>query len=73
MTTISVPISGELENFINKMIKSGKGSNKADVVRRALNEYIENDALETILKAENEFAQGKVFRGDLKEIMKKFK
>ncbi|MEK7104744.1 MAG: hypothetical protein AAB868_01755 [Patescibacteria group bacterium] len=73
MTTLSVPISGDLEKFIERMIESGKGANKADVVRRALREYEENEALENILQSEKEFAQGKCLRGDLRELMKKFK
>jgi Arc/MetJ-type ribon-helix-helix transcriptional regulator len=73
MTTLSVPISGDLENFINRMVKDGRAANKADAVRRALREYAENEALETIFRAEREFAQGKVLRGDIRDLMKKFK
>ncbi len=73
MTTLSIPINGKLEEFINRMVKDGKGANKADVVRRALREYEENEALENILRAEREFAQGKGLKGDLRELMKKFK
>jgi putative addiction module CopG family antidote len=73
MTTLSVPISGDLEKFIERMIQDGKGANKADVVRRALRQYEEDEALENILQSEREFAQGKGLRGDLRELMKKFK
>jgi len=73
MTTLSVPVSSDLEKFIERMIKEGKGANKADVVRRALKEYRENEALENILQSEREFAQGKALRGDLRELAKKFK
>ena len=73
MTTLSVPISGDLEKFIESMVAAGKGANKADVVRRALREYEENVALENILRAEREFTEGKFLRGDLREILKKFK
>ena len=69
MTTLSVPISGDLEKFIERMVKDGKGSNKADVVRRALREYEDNEVLETILKAQKE----PTLRGDLRDLMKKFK
>ena len=69
MTTLSIPVSGELEKFIGKMIKDGKGSNKADVVRRALNEYKENEVLKTILQAESE----PTLHGDLRDLMKKLK
>ncbi|PIP69289.1 hypothetical protein CO033_01940 [Candidatus Nomurabacteria bacterium CG_4_9_14_0_2_um_filter_32_10] len=68
MTTLSVPISGDLEKFIERMVQDGKGANKADVVRRALREYEENEVLETILKAQRE----PTLRGDLRELMKKF-
>ena len=69
MTTLSVPISGDLVKFIERMVKDGKGSNKADVVRRALREYEDNEVLETILKAQKE----PTLRGDLRDLMKKFK
>jgi len=68
MTTLSIPISGDLEKFIERMVQDGKGANKADVVRRALREYEENEVLETILKAQRE----PTLRGDLRELMKKF-
>ena len=73
MTTLSIPISGDLEKFIERMIKDGKGANKADVVRRALREYEENEVLNNILQAEKEIAEGKGLRGDLRELMKKIK
>ncbi len=69
MTTLSVPISGDLEKFIDDMVKSGRGANKADVVRRAIREYQENEIVERILQAEREPS----LRGDLKVLMKKFK
>lgn len=69
MTTLSVPISGELEEFINRMVKEGKGANKADVVRRAIREYEENEAIKRVLDAQRE----PTLRGDLRELMKKLK
>lgn len=69
MTTLSIPISGDLEKFIEKMIQDGKGANKADVVRRALREYEENKIVEAILQAQRE----PTLRGDLRKLMKKFK
>mgnify|MGYP001591398071 CR=1 FL=1 len=69
MTTLSVPISGDLEKFIDDMVKSGRGANKADVVRRAIREYQENEIVERILKAERE----PTLYGDLRQLAKKFK
>ncbi|MBU0999423.1 ribbon-helix-helix domain-containing protein [Patescibacteria group bacterium] len=73
MTTLSIPVSGDLEKFIERMVRDGKGANKADVVRRALREYEENEALQNILQSEMEIAQGKGLRGDLRKLAKKFK
>lgn len=69
MTTLSIPVSGDLEKFIEDMVRSGKAANKADVVRRAIKEYQENEIVERILKAEREPS----LSGDLKSLMKKFK
>lgn len=71
MTTISVPITGEQEKFINDLVKSGKAANKAHVVRYALHRLAEEEMIDTVLRAEQEFAAGKGVRGDLKKILKK--
>lgn len=73
MTTLSIPVSGDLEKFIEDMVKAGKGANKADVVRRALREYHENEVLEAVLKAQREIQEGKGLRGDLRMLAKKIK
>ena len=69
MTTLSIPVSGELQKFIERMVKEGKGANNADVVRRALNAYSENEAVEAVLRAQAE----PNLKGDLRTLMKKFK
>ena len=69
MTTISVPITSKLEESINNLIASGYGSNKADVVRRAITRLAEEEAIETVLRAQKEVG----LRGDLRELAKKFK
>ncbi|KKR70200.1 MAG: hypothetical protein UU13_C0011G0003 [Candidatus Nomurabacteria bacterium GW2011_GWB1_40_7] len=73
MTTLSIPISGDLEKFIERMVRDGKGANKADVVRRALREYKENEVVETILQAQREITLGKGLKGDLRQLMRKIK
>jgi Arc/MetJ-type ribon-helix-helix transcriptional regulator len=69
MTTISVPITSKLEESINNLIASGYGSNKADVVRRAITKLAEDEAVENVLRAMKE----PTLRGDLRELAKKFK
>ena len=68
MTTISVPITSKLEESINNLIANGYGSNKAEVVRRAITKLAEDEAVETILRS----TQEPTLRGDLKELAKKF-
>lgn len=68
MTTISVPITSKLEESINKLIENGYGSNKADVVRRAITRIAEDEAVQVVLRAMEE----PTLQGDLKELAKKF-
>ncbi len=73
MTTLSVPISGELENFINKMVKEGRAANKADVVRKAIRRLEEDEVVEAVLRAQREITLGKGLKGDLRSLLKKIK
>lgn len=73
MTTISVPITGEQEKFINDMVKSGKAANKAHVVRYAIQRLSESEAVEAVLESERELSAGKGLRGDLRTLLKKVK
>jgi putative addiction module CopG family antidote len=69
MTTLSVPVPPYLEEFINKQVKLGKASNKAAVIRRALQLLAEEEAVEAVLKAETE----PTLRGNLRTLAKKLK
>lgn len=73
MTTISVPLSIKQEEFIDSYIKRGRASNKAVAVRYAIDLLAENEAVAAVLRAEQELLEGKVLRGDLRKILKKFK
>lgn len=70
MSTLSVPLTPELELEIEKMVKSGVASNKAAVVRRAIEKLAEDEAVNTVLLAQKEIAEGKGLTGDLRELMK---
>jgi len=69
MSTISVPVSAELENIVDSLILSGLGSNRADVFRRAVQYLAEEQAIWAVLLAQKEPA----LKGDLRDLMKKFK
>jgi Arc/MetJ-type ribon-helix-helix transcriptional regulator len=60
-----------LELEIEKLVKSGFASNKAAVVRRAIEKLAEDEAVNAVLIAEREIADGKLLKGDLRELMKK--
>jgi len=67
MSTLSVPLTPELEAFINAQVKSGKSANKAAVVRYAIQRMSEEEAVERVLRAQKE----PLLRGNLKELAKK--
>ena len=69
MTTISVPIPAHMEESLNKLVASGYGSNKADVLRRSLSKAIEDEAVMDVLRASKE----PTLKGDLRDLMKKIK
>lgn len=67
MTTVSVPLPNELLEAIKQMISNGIASNKADFIRKAIRKYIEDQAVEAVLKASHEPR----LSGDLRELAKK--
>lgn len=69
MSTLSVPLSPHLEEFITEQVKKGLASNKAEVVRKALKLLEEEEAVMAVLKAEKE----PTIRGDLRKLIKKIK
>ncbi len=68
MSTISVPIPAFLEEFIDNMVESGFAANKADLVRKALIKLREDEAVNSVLRAEQEGREGKNLSGDLDEL-----
>ncbi len=70
MSTLSIPLQPEHEKAITRLIEEGVGSNKAEVVRRALEQFIEDQAVMTVLRAEQEVSEGKIVRGDLRKLRK---
>ena len=70
MTTLSVPLSADLEESVNNLVKKGFAANKADLVRKAIIRLIEDEAVMAIILAEQEIAEKKGLRGDLKILSK---
>lgn len=70
MSTLSVPISAELESYIAERIKNGDAPNKAFVVRQALMRMREEESVARLLLSQKEARSGRVFRGDLDKLAK---
>ena len=68
MTLLTVPLNKNLSQKIEEMIKHGYAANKADLARRALEQYIEDQAVSNVLRAEQEIKEGKTLRGDLDDL-----
>ena len=73
MSTISVPLPPNLEEFVKNQVKNGRASSKADVVRKALKLLEEEEAINIVLRAEREVSEGKFLRGDIRKLLKKIK
>ena len=69
MATISVPLSPKLQECLDGLVADGVGANRADVMRRALENYAEEEAVNAVLKAEREVTSGKILRGNARKIL----
>ena len=69
MSTISVPLNSKEESSLDYLVKSGVASNRAAVMRRALERLSEEEAIAAVLRAQKE----PTLRGDLRQLMKKIK
>lgn len=72
MTTISIPITTELNQFIDEQVALGNASSKADLIRRVLLKFKEEEFINSVRKAKQEIKDGKVLRGDLDTLEKGF-
>lgn len=69
MATISVPLSAEQQERLDALVTDGVGASRADVVRKALDKYAEDMAIETVLKAQKE----PTLHGDLDDLLAKIR
>lgn len=73
MGVLSVPLTAKLKETVNQLVKSGVAPSKAELVRMAIESFAEYQAIEDVLRAEKELKDGKILRGDLDKLIKKFK
>mgnify|MGYP001617647463 CR=1 FL=1 len=72
MSTITIPITKELEAFIEGELRAGTSDSKAHLVRYALGRLQEERALARLQEAEIDIKENRVYQGDLKKILKQF-
>jgi Arc/MetJ-type ribon-helix-helix transcriptional regulator len=72
MTTITVPITKELQSFIEGELRAGTSDSKAHLVRYALGRLQEERAIMRLHEAEADIKESRVYKGDLKKILKRF-
>lgn len=68
MTTISVPLNPKAEKDLNELVEI-TGANRVAVIRKAIELYREDEAVNAVLRAEQEIKEGKILRGDLKSLL----
>ncbi|MEK7665306.1 MAG: hypothetical protein AAB337_00290 [Patescibacteria group bacterium] len=73
MSTLSVPLTPSLEETIDRLVSSGFAETKAEVVRKAIARLAEEEAVNAVLRSEQEAREGKIFRGDLRTLLKKIR
>ncbi len=69
MTTISVPLPADMLKALENLVRQGRASNKADAMRKALRLYLEEEAVQAVLRAKNEPR----LKGNLRDLARKFK
>ena len=62
MTTISVPLNTEAEKALKELTEI-TGTNRVAVIRKAIRHYREEEAINAVLRAEQEISEGKLIRG----------
>ncbi len=69
MSTLSVPLTPQLEKRIEELIASGYAPNKAEVMRKALKKAAEDEVVSRILSAS---ADPVILYGDIDELARQF-
>lgn len=67
LTTLSVPLTAELLEALEKLVKAKKMPNKAAAMREALRLYLEDQAVQDVLRASKE----PTLRGKLDDLARK--
>lgn len=67
MSILSVPLPADMLRAIEQLIKQGFVPNKAELARKAIKQYLEDQAVQVVLRASQEPS----LKGDLDDLAKK--
>lgn len=73
MSSIKISIPTYLDSFIKEMIDDKYAKNKTGVIRKALLKLREDEAVNSVLRAEQEIREGKLLEGDLDGLANKYR
>ena len=71
MSTLSVSLTSKEENAINNLIALGFGESKDDITRKALLKAEEDASIALVLESEQAVKEGKILRGNPRDILQK--
>ena len=69
MSVLSVPLTPELEEAINNLLKWGIASNRADAARKAILKLEEEAAIQVVLESEQAVKEGKTISGNIRDFI----
>lgn len=73
MSTLSIPLTPDLEEFVEQEVRLGNADNKAAVVRLALRRMRADEALARVLRSEAEAREGKVYEWNTEAFLRRLK
>ena len=68
MTTISVSLDSKTEKELDELVEITDTS-RVGVINKAIELYREDEAVNAVIKAEQEISEGEILRGDVKSLL----
>lgn len=73
MGVLSVPLTPELEEAIDNLLKWGIASNRADAARKAILKLEEEAAIQVVLESEQAVKEGRTIKVNIRDFIHKSK
>lgn len=71
MAVVTIPLDGDLIEFIEEEIREGNAETKTQVIRQALRRLREERAFTRLREAESDIREGRLLQGDLRNLLNK--